>query len=64
MDLIAVRHEAGRQCDDGGAGRFAKELAVRFDVLSGVRIVSVPFDERADVSEAAVETSIEVDEDN
>src|SRR3989442_4018467 len=62
MYTVAVRHEARGQRDDSGAYRFAGQGAVHVDVLARIRVVPVSLYERADVSEAAGETSIEVDE--
>ena len=43
---------------------FAAHRAVRLDILSRVRIVSVPADVLADVSDPASKVPIEIDEDD
>jgi hypothetical protein len=62
MNVACVRHEAGRQRYNSMRTLFAAHRAIRLDILPGIHRVAVAADVLADVSDAGVEVSIEVEE--
>ena len=61
MKVRCVGHEAGRQGYNSRTNVFAHQRAVRLDVVSRVRVVSVLSDVRANIANPASKVPIEVD---